>query len=267
MKNISKVVLEASGKLWAIARLRLMVASLIIPCAGLASRLGADVPKALVEINKNQNILDIILEKIESHFSEIIIVVNPANLSIFNSWLEFSNVADKSRVIFVIQETPKGSLDATLKGLLESSSMSNVVVWGDQIGVLSSTVKLVLGLLERGTDLVVPVTPKVRPYVWIKRGKDGQNIASVKRSRDGDWKPFISLADVGCFGFSQNAISLLNDRKFLSFAGNIREPDLVYAFSSLSSSIKTYVPVIRNRRQTLAVNNPKELCTARRAFS
>jgi molybdopterin-guanine dinucleotide biosynthesis protein A len=244
-----------------------MVASLIIPCAGLASRLGADLPKALVEINENQNLLDIILQKIESHFSEIIVVVSPAHLSSFNSWLEFSNVANKSRVLFVIQETPKGSLDASLKGLLKSSSISNVVVWGDQIGVLSSTVKLVLDVLEQGTDLVVPVTPKIRPYVWIKREKNGENITYVKRSRDGDSKPLISLADVGCFGFSQKAISFLNEEKFLSLADKVRESDLVYEFSSLSWSVKTYVPIIRNRRQTMAVNNPAELCEARRAFS
>jgi CTP:molybdopterin cytidylyltransferase MocA len=241
--------------------------SLVIPCAGSGSRLGVNVPKALVRVNGSTSMIDFILQKVNECFSEVVLVINPKDEAYFVNWLRVSSISLRKKIKLAYQDIPRGSFEASIIGLNQTKTNHAVIIWGDQIGILPSTVEHVIQKLKSGVDFMVPMTLKARPYVWLNCSLDFSKIKSVGRSRDGDKKPWISFADLGCFGFSNNAISHLEIIHSFHIERKEREPDLLYGFPLLSENVSTALSIVRNRGQTLAVNTPSELSLAIKKFS
>ncbi len=244
-----------------------MHSSLVIPCAGSGSRLGVNVPKALVRVHGSTSMIDIILHKASGYFSEIVLVINPKDEAFFVNWLRITSISIRKKIKFAYQDDPRGSLEASLIGLSQTKTNHAVTIWGDQIGILPSTVELVIETLKSGVDFMLPITLKSKPYVWLNCSLDFSKVRSVGRSRDGDRKPWISFTDLGCFGFSNNAVSYLEIINSYHMEKKERELDLLYAFPLLSENVSTAISIVRNRGQTFAVNTTSELNLAIKKFS
>jgi len=78
----------------------------VIPCAGRGTRMGADTPKALLEVN-GRTILSHITEQWSSIVDDFVIVVGPKN--------EDAIRQSYGDAIFVAQEEPKGLANAILQ--------------------------------------------------------------------------------------------------------------------------------------------------------
>jgi NDP-sugar pyrophosphorylase family protein len=233
--------------------------TLLVPCGGLGTRLGqTGRAKALTPI-RGKLLLDVILDKIGDLFEEIVIVSSPTNENAFLKYLSGRQNLPTSRV--VVQETPLGSLNAVNTGTTAIRG-DCIVVWGDQIGVSRSTIKLVIKGKSLGHPLIVPTIFTNQPYVWLNFSANSDVVLSIGRRRDGD-STEKGWADLGVFYFSTEAIRSLRsiETELIASLGS-REIDLTYALPNLTREIKSYFPVRTDTAELLAVNTPKDLSVA-----
>ncbi len=239
------------------------MATLVVPCAGLGSRLGSKEPKALVRFGE-LSILSTILMRINHSFDKIILVVRPVDHALFVS--ELNKELDTkviAKLNFRFQQEPSGSLDAVFIGINDLWD-DIVVVWGDQIGVSPFTVQEVINSLKI-FEFVLPIIEINQPYVWFNIFQN--RIIGVERSRDGDPIPVSGLSDVGVFGFSNQALNSLKTIIFDTFQVNsLRERDLLYIFPEATNHLTTRYIEVTDLKENLAINNPEQLKSALEIF-
>lgn len=237
---------------------------LIIPAAGLGSRLGSDRPKALTQLNKKP-LIEYVITAATGIFDEIVLVVGPNQLSAFKNW-ENNTDLHNLNVRYAIQNEPSGSFDAVVCGIeairdLLGSSGNVVVVWADQVGVSASTLNNVQQSLDSGNEFVIPLMLVENPYVWIEFSSSSQ-ITNIYRQRDGDSPPEVAHSDLGVFGFSdQIALQLISnkDKIFPEDLGG-KERDFTYALPEISKySNSTNIYEIFDKNQLAAVNTVDDL--------
>ncbi len=176
---------------------------LIIPAAGIGSRLGADVPKVLVRV-AGMTMLDRLLELYRDSVAQVVVVVNPA----FEHLIQQSvrEHIDAERISFAHQHHATGMLDAILLGVPVAQHMnpSSVwITWCDQIAVDRRTI----GRLGERTSplshdaMVMPTVMQPRPYVHLERDSSGR-IVRVLHRREGDDMPETGESDIGLFALS-----------------------------------------------------------------
>jgi bifunctional N-acetylglucosamine-1-phosphate-uridyltransferase/glucosamine-1-phosphate-acetyltransferase GlmU-like protein len=171
---------------------------LIVPAAGRGSRLGADLPKALVPV-AGRPMLDHLIAIHGSTVDRMVLVVAPAA---YDAFAVFA-AAREFPIDLTVQASPTGMLDAVLAAgpLVTSRQPARVVVtWCDQIGITAATV----GRLDeraRGADAAALVFPTLwvdRPYIHFDRDAAGA-ITGVRQRREGDLMPEHGEADMGLF--------------------------------------------------------------------
>jgi bifunctional N-acetylglucosamine-1-phosphate-uridyltransferase/glucosamine-1-phosphate-acetyltransferase GlmU-like protein len=243
-------------------------ATLMIPCAGMGTRLGSGFPKCLTEISPGVTILRKILLETIQEFTELVIVVSPSGFEyIEGEIVSLGKVVSLPPVKYAIQRLPIGSLNAVNTGLALCSSSKSVVVWGDQVGVKRSTIKCVLESLTN-SQIVVPVTLKRRPYVWFTLSRRDLSIKAISRVRDGDRSPFIGITDLGVFGINSNARHMINNsEKSITNSGVNRELDLLYTFALYPITRLTKLIFRLNFGQTLAINTLEDLTHVKRRLN
>lgn len=233
--------------------------TLVLPCAGSGSRLGAQGAKTLVEV-AGKTILERILDEVIACFDEIIIVTRLEDKE------EIENCVQKRFKIeslfkFVVQTSPTGSLDAILVGL-EGATAGNdlVIIWGDQVGVSRSTVSEVCSYIgDSFSNFCMPVISTKSPYVWINLSEEGK-IESVGRKRDGDQSPSEGLADLGVFGFSSSLREVFLRIRSSIPIQNTRERDFIYILPAMSQNAKQcHIIEVHDQKQIISVNTPEEL--------
>ena len=112
---------------------------LIIPAAGLGSRLKATTPKLLVPVN-GRPMLDRLLHLYREMVDEVVVVVHPSFVDAVRSHLR----SIEAHVQLEVQQTPTGMLDAILLAhrVVETSLAGRVwITWCDQVGVHPQTVQ------------------------------------------------------------------------------------------------------------------------------
>lgn len=235
------------------------MATLVVPCAGIGSRLGSTEPKALVKFGKF-SLLSTILMRINEPFNTVILVVRPENHSNFlNTLTQELDSRLIAKIDFRFQQDPSGSLDAVVIGV-ENLQDDVVIVWADQIGVSLSTVQKVLDSLKEHA-FVLPIIEINQPYVWFQVSQN--RIIEVERSRDGDPIPESGVSDVGVFGFSKSALSALKSTEMNAFnESSLRERDLLYIFPEVTSRFATDFIAVNDLRENLAINSPEQLQSA-----
>ena len=176
---------------------------LVIPAAGLGSRLGGSVPKVLVPV-AGVSMIDRLLALYRSAVDRIVIVANP----VFAADLERHARAhrDADRIECRVQPSPTGMLDAILLAMpaAAAASVSSVwVTWCDQVAVHPKTVERLAARTgpARHDALVMPTVTREQPYIHLERDHAGR-IVRVLHRREGDAMPDAGESDMGLFAMS-----------------------------------------------------------------
>jgi bifunctional N-acetylglucosamine-1-phosphate-uridyltransferase/glucosamine-1-phosphate-acetyltransferase GlmU-like protein len=177
---------------------------MIIPAAGAGSRLGAELPKFLVEVN-GRPMLDWLLDLYAPLMDEIVLVVSPAAEALVRAHL----VQPATRVRLAVQASPTGMLDAILIPMPELAGKRPLqvwVTWCDQVGVLPETVRRLRDAADGNgqVPLVLPTSHCEEPYIHFQRNTAGE-ITAILHRREGDVMPLSGESDMGLFVLSDRA--------------------------------------------------------------
>src|SRR5436190_6036428 len=114
---------------------------LIIPAAGIGSRLGAAIPKVLVPV-AGMTMLERLLMLYRARVGHVVVVVNPAFEDLVRQQIESG--IDGERISCVHQPAPTGTLDAILlaRAVARRLDPSSVwVTWCDQVAGHPQTIE------------------------------------------------------------------------------------------------------------------------------
>jgi bifunctional UDP-N-acetylglucosamine pyrophosphorylase / glucosamine-1-phosphate N-acetyltransferase len=175
---------------------------LVIPAAGLGSRLGAHTPKLLALVN-NRPMLDHLLTLYAPVVDRVALIVHPSARS---SVMRVLHAPTRPIDVFV-QDHPTGMLDAILlaRPAVDASRPRRIwITWCDQIAIHPRTVAR-LAEADAGDPLIaLPTCRSERPYVHLVREPSGR-IVQVLHRREGDAMPERGESDAGLFSLSQHA--------------------------------------------------------------
>ena len=174
---------------------------LVIPAAGLGSRLGAERPKLLVPVG-GVPMIDRLARLYHQHVARIVLIVHPS----FHSEVRRHVAGWPVSVTLAVQERPTGMLDAILLGAdpVRTADSDEVwITWCDQVGVHPATIARLaaaLGTPPAGA-LALPTVATPQPYVHFERDAGGA-IARVRHRREGDVMPATGESDMGLFALT-----------------------------------------------------------------
>ena len=176
---------------------------LIIPAAGIGSRLGADVPKVLVPV-AGMTMLEHLLNLYRASVDHIVLIVSPAFEASIRQRVMGS--VDTDRISFVQQSQPTGMLDAILLGsaVAQRVEPSSVwIAWCDQIAVHPRTIERIAERTVASSHdaMVMPTVVQKPPYIHLARDPNGR-IVGVLHRREGDAMPESGESDIGLFALS-----------------------------------------------------------------
>jgi CTP:molybdopterin cytidylyltransferase MocA len=170
----------------------------VIPAAGLGTRLGADVPKILLEIVGATTVWDLLHSSLSPWVEHIHVVVSPA------AEMPFRRAAAgeimRGTVSVGVQDKPTGMGAAVFDAAAFWAAYDSiVVVWGDQVNLSPTTVGKVVRAHTAGggRGLTLPLVPMPDPYVEYEFADDV--LVRVRMSREGDLCRSGGLSDVGLF--------------------------------------------------------------------
>jgi bifunctional N-acetylglucosamine-1-phosphate-uridyltransferase/glucosamine-1-phosphate-acetyltransferase GlmU-like protein len=232
---------------------------LVIPAAGLGSRLLVSGPKALVMVN-GRPMLDHVLALYEPLVAYTVVVAHPSFAERLEQWADDAGCAE-----VVVQHEPTGMLDAVL---LAASAVSRLrpdsiwVTWCDQVGILPQTVQRLAEITdaEPPPSLALPTVVRDSPYIHFARGGDGR-ISEVLHRREGDAMPPRGEGDVGLFALSRDAF----DRDLQAYAreaapaAGTRERNFLPFIPWLARRRDVVTFPCTDSREALGINTPEDL--------
>jgi len=177
---------------------------LVVPAAGIGSRLRSPQPKALVPV-AGRPMIDWLIDLYADWVDRFIIVANPASRTQVSE-----HVAQLGVPATVLeQESPTGMLDAILiaRPVVEAGIAQHVwITWCDQIGVRPVTARRLAAFCESRPHaaIVMPTCKRAEPYIHLQRGPDNR-IRQVLHAREGDAMPLVGESDIGLFALSRRA--------------------------------------------------------------
>jgi bifunctional UDP-N-acetylglucosamine pyrophosphorylase / glucosamine-1-phosphate N-acetyltransferase len=180
-----------------------MARVLIVPAAGLGTRLGSPLPKLLVPV-AGVAMIDRLLALYRPYVSRTVLVVNPDALETVRR-----HVGDASDIEIAVQARPTGMLDAIMlasAAAMHGGSPRVWIKWCDQVAVDPRTV----GRLARAAEanpsapIVMPTVHRAAPYIHFERDVD-RRIVRVLHRREGDTMPSDGESDMGLFALSPEA--------------------------------------------------------------
>ena len=179
---------------------------LIIPAAGLGSRLGAHTPKLLAHVG-GRSMLDHLLTLYAPVVERVALVVHPsARTAVLHAVTGSTMPVD-----LFVQERPTGMLDAILlaRPAVEAARPSRVwITWCDQVTIHPRTVSRLAEFDASGPAIALPTCRSSSPYVHFLRDPSGR-IVRVLHRREGDLMPDLGESDAGLFSLSWDAYTTL----------------------------------------------------------
>jgi bifunctional UDP-N-acetylglucosamine pyrophosphorylase/glucosamine-1-phosphate N-acetyltransferase len=174
---------------------------LIIPAAGIGSRLGVDIPKVLVRVG-GQPMLGRLLELYGPFVQQVAVVVRPEAVDQVRPLLDGCRIPAS----VVIQASPTGMLDAILlaRECVTAATPDRVwITWCDQVAVHRETLERLVAIESEvvAPALVMPTHVSRNPYIHFARGLD-RRITRVLHRREGDDMPSTGESDIGVFSLS-----------------------------------------------------------------
>lgn len=176
----------------------------VIPAAGRGTRLGAAVPKIMLEVADGVTVWHLLHRRLRPFTAQVHVVVSPAGRVPFRAL-----VAGEEAVSVSVQEEPRGMGDAIFGCAGHWSGFDPVlVVWGDQVNLSARTVRRVVQAHRDanagGHGLTVPLVSQPEPYVEYEF--DAGSLVRVRQSREGDRCRPGGLSDVGVFCLSTRGL-------------------------------------------------------------
>ena len=174
---------------------------LVVPAAGIGSRLGAAVPKLLVPV-AGVPMIDRILALYGGWIDRAVVVVNPASAS--EAARHLTAWDDSLNIDLVEQPAPTGMLDAILLAAPRAAGGVGVwVTWCDQVAVHPRTIARLAHVIggDRSVALAMPTVRRPDPYIHFARDENGR-ITRVLHRREGDAMPPEGESDIGLFAMS-----------------------------------------------------------------
>ncbi len=177
---------------------------MIIPAAGLGSRLCVPVPKVLVEVNRRP-MIEYIFDLYSDLVDSFVLVVSPQAETLIVEYTKSSPVSCTT----VVQNSPTGMLDAILVPMqdLRSSRPAQIwISWCDQVAIQAETVRKLSAICtqEENWHLVLPTIRRRQPYIHLEQDAEGV-IRTILHRREGDPMPDLGLSDMGLFALSEAA--------------------------------------------------------------
>ncbi len=239
---------------------------LLIPTAGLATRLGIDYPKTLIEI-KNVSILIRIFNNFKKYDDNPIVIVRNISKDKIKNHIEIS----KKKAELIVQEDPNGMGDAVLHYLNSNSSGNDqniILVWGDIPLLQKKTIeKTIKNHISNNNDFTFPTMEVENPYTLVIRSKDNE-ILEVLESRDkNNIKYKRGERDVGLFVFKSKILDYLKkdlDGKYTKQTG---EHGFLYIIKHLvQDGLKVKGLQIATFKDTISINNKSDLEIAKKYY-
>lgn len=176
---------------------------LIVPAAGLGSRLGASVPKLLMPV-AGIPMIDRILDLYAGRVGRVAVVVNPASSVDVRRHLDSCH--RPMTIDCVEQPRPTGMLDAILLAAVSvrrSTPTSVWITWCDQVAVHDLTIDRLAAATSHlpHPAVVMPTVLRENPYIHFERDGSGR-IARVLHRREEDPMPAQGESDMGLFALS-----------------------------------------------------------------
>ena len=234
---------------------------LIVPAAGLGSRLLSPLPKLLVPV-AGTPMIDRLFDLYAGPAPRTVIVCNPASRPQVEA-----HVRLRPEVGVAVQPEPTGMLDAITIGIAAAKPFeprSVWITWCDQVGVHPRTLENLAERCERSPEapLIMPTVRRADPYIHLERDPTGR-IVRVLHRREGDAMPEHGESDMGVFALSaEAAFELLpayarevvagagtGERNFLPFIPWVARRAGVITFPS------------EEPEEAIGVNTPEELRT------
>jgi bifunctional UDP-N-acetylglucosamine pyrophosphorylase/glucosamine-1-phosphate N-acetyltransferase len=232
---------------------------LVIPAAGLGTRLRSSRPKALVPIN-GRPMLDHLADLYAAYVDYSVIVAHPSFAEQVEAWADEAGYCE-----VVLQPSPTGMLDAILlaaPAVMRLRPDSIWITWCDQVGVLPETVRHLADVSspEPPPALAFPTVDRKHPYIHFPRDADGR-IASVLHRREGDPMPDEGESDIGLFALSRAAF----DRDLHEYASEVAP-----GRSTGERNFLPFIPWLSRRQpivtfpctdpmEAVGINTPEEL--------
>lgn len=243
-----------------------MTRVLVVPAAGLGTRLGSGVAKALTPV-AGRPMISYVLARAAPYCQRAIIVAHPSARAAMERYAGEAPLP----IVVTEQTSPTGMLDAILLALplvAESTAARVWICWCDQVLLSDATVRKVA---DRETSsgpssVVFPTVEQSPPYIHFTRDSDGR-LSGVRQRREGDVMPDPGESDAGFFSLSREAFleSLpayardatlgrrTGEKNFLPFLPWI-------AMSAMSAAVAT-VP-LADPIEACGINTPEERAVA-----
>lgn len=160
-----------------------MTTAAVITAAGLGTRLGADLPKALVEV-AGQPLISWALDRIADVTDTVIVTAPPGHLAEFSRAIAPVAIGRPRLDVRVVAggETRRASVAAGLAALVEAAPEASIVLVHDAARAFMpvAAMREAIGAVEAGADGAIPIVPLVDTLVSAP-GEDGELGAVVDR--------------------------------------------------------------------------------------
>lgn len=242
-------------------------ANLYIVAAGKGSRMGGNVPKALVPITDEPN-LTTTLKQIGSKFQKVFVVTN---VNIQDQWSKyFLDMAEPEseellhNVVNVPIQSGLGDGHAVMSALQQTNDYMNheiVIAWGDVFFQHGQIIDELLAQPQNGVG-TVPAVMKENPYVTLL-SDDKLRIISADFSKHGESHP-TGFHDQSVFRFHRYALrdaladlhnALWKNGRYITPGGEL---SLLYVFHYLYNKHKPAI-VYETNYPTLSFNTVEEV--------
>lgn len=181
-----------------------MSIALVVPAAGVGSRLGSTVPKLLHPV-AGQPMLDHLAGLYAGRADRWFIVCRPAD----EAAIREHTARLQLDVVFTHQATPTGMLDAILrprKAIAADPPDLVWITWCDQVAIHPLTVARLwsTATVSPRPALAFPTSLKPSPYVHFERDS-ARRLVAVRHRREGDVMPEMGETDAGLFSLTREA--------------------------------------------------------------
>ena len=233
----------------------------LIPAAGLGSRLGINFPKTLLKIG-SKTILESIISKLNSYDEKPTIIINKKYKH------QFIDISKKKKLNLdlILQNKPKGMGDAVLqmKKIKNYNQIKDVIlIWGDIPFIRKSTMnKTINEHFKNNNDFTFPTIITQDPYTIVNRNKYN-DVTSVFETREKKSKKKILYGEreIGFFIFKKKpVIKILNANLSEKINQVTKEHSFLYVIKHLKlMNLKVVGLNIGSLKDTISINTKEDL--------
>lgn len=239
---------------------------LIVPAAGIGSRLGSPLPKLLHPV-AGLAMIDHLAALYRDRVARWFIVCRPTDEALVREHCERLRLP----VELAQQASPTGMLDAVLVPLEAIRPLAPDLVWVtwcDQVAIHPLTVARLesTAMVSPRPALVFPTSLRPAPYVHFERDA-ARRITAVRHRREGDPMPEMGETDAGLFSLSREA--------YMAFLPAYAADALPAGRASRERNLLPFIPWLQSRAridtfpcvepmESVGVNTPEELADVER---